>query len=297
MVYSTRALALSTVGLAAIVVGTIGIAHARQPVVADTPPAVYGLDPATAPSDQIVELTSSQKQHVTVRFNNAPIQRVLDWLGKQDANFVVSSSSISSDLKISLNVKDEPLSSVENAIAAAMGGSWAKRDGIMVFRKSGSMPFEVRQRGQSLRRNGHEGYARRLQGLHEPGWQGTEGAQGHEGHEGLDRRLQSLHRPRRQRRSNSNSRDSTKTPSDLSSRRRCRISLGPNSRRKCKISLDPNSRKKMQWISLDPNSRRKCKISLDPKFQKKMQRIQFGPEFQKKMQKAGLQGRRHIDAE
>ena len=135
MILSIRAAALTVAGLGAIAAGTYGFAHAGGHSAAAVPPAVYGMDPAAAPDEPVVQTLVSPTHRVTVSFSNAPVQHVLDWLRKQDANFVVASSSLPSDLRLTISVKDEPLSAVEKVIATAMGGSWANHDGILVFQK------------------------------------------------------------------------------------------------------------------------------------------------------------------
>ena len=145
MTLSIRAIALAGAGLGAITLGAIGFARGGGHGAAGTPPAVYGLDPAVAPDEPVVQTSVAPSRRVSVSFSDAPVRQVLDWLRKQDANFVVASSSLPSDLRLTLNVKDEPLSVVEKVIANAMGGSWANRDGILVFHKglSSDSPFAV----------------------------------------------------------------------------------------------------------------------------------------------------------
>ncbi|MHB8636682.1 MAG: hypothetical protein ACYC96_09445, partial [Fimbriimonadaceae bacterium] len=145
MIISIRAIALGAAGLGAIAAGTYGFARGGGHVVAVSPPAVYGLDPGVAPLGPAVQSPRSHAKRVSVSFADAPLKQVLAWLSKQDANFVVASSSVPSALRITLNATDEPLSSVEKVIADAMGGSWVNSGDILVFRPgfSGSSPLSM----------------------------------------------------------------------------------------------------------------------------------------------------------
>jgi hypothetical protein len=111
---------------------------------------------AGAPTTTLWSPSAAQKR-VSVHFEKASPQEVIDWLTKQGVSFVTSDSDFPSDKRITLNVVDQPIADVAQAIAAALGGHWESRGNVMVFRKGGVSglstfgdPFKVDQNLRGL---------------------------------------------------------------------------------------------------------------------------------------------------
>jgi len=75
------------------------------------------------------------EKRVTISFNHAPVSDVLDWMAKNGASFVAADSELPKDATITLNVQDQPMNQVLDAIASALGGHWDRRGGMRVFRQ------------------------------------------------------------------------------------------------------------------------------------------------------------------
>jgi hypothetical protein len=93
-------------------------------------------------SDQVygtAVTTTAPAQHqgnkVTAQFRNSKASEVLEWMEKRGVSFVVNDGDIKPDAKVTLSVTDVPLESVLDALAAALGGHWERRDKIRVFHK------------------------------------------------------------------------------------------------------------------------------------------------------------------
>ena len=80
-----------------------------------------------------VEVQSEQR--VSISFNHASVGDVLDWMTKNGASFVAADSELPKDATITLNVKDEPMNEVLDAVASALGGHWERRGHMRIFRK------------------------------------------------------------------------------------------------------------------------------------------------------------------
>ena len=279
MTLSIRAIALGAAGLGAIALGAIGFARGGGHGGAGTPPAVYGSDPALAPDEPIVQASVAPARSVTVSFSNAPVSQVLDWLRKQDANFVVATSSLPSDLRLTLNVKDEPLSVVEKVIANAMGGNWANHDGILVFQKGlgGDSPFallgsdghmfKVLPNGSSQFFAGPDGksFELKLKDLDKLGDQlGPE----------FQKKMQDQFGPEFQKK--------MQDQFGPEFQKKLQDKFGPEFQKKLQDQFGPEFQKKLQ-DEFGPEFQKKLQDQFGPEFQKKM-RDQFGPEFQKKME-------------
>ncbi|OJU63652.1 MAG: hypothetical protein BGO01_03125 [Armatimonadetes bacterium 55-13] len=76
-----------------------------------------------------------QKQ-ISVRFKDASVSEVLDWLSNQGVSFVTT--GLSKDAKINLNLNNVPLDAAVRAIGSALGGSWTQNDTVYVFRSEPS---------------------------------------------------------------------------------------------------------------------------------------------------------------
>ncbi len=79
---------------------------------------------------------------ISVHFHDAKPSEVLDCLEKQGINFMVSKSEINDDTRITINVDNQPVEDVLNALARAIGGHWERENGVRVYRKGGATWFD-----------------------------------------------------------------------------------------------------------------------------------------------------------
>jgi hypothetical protein len=77
---------------------------------------------------------------VSARFHQAPVSDVLHWLDRQGVSFVIADSKLK-DREITLSVQNQPLDSVVDAIARALGGRWERQGAIRVFREGNAGEF------------------------------------------------------------------------------------------------------------------------------------------------------------
>ena len=73
------------------------------------------------------------KQSVSVRFTNAKAKEVFGWLQKKNVNFVVDDSQLPANKTITLNLQNQAMEDVLEAIGSALGGRFEKRKDIYVF--------------------------------------------------------------------------------------------------------------------------------------------------------------------
>ncbi len=73
------------------------------------------------------------KQSVSVRFTNAKAKEVFGWLQKKNVNFVVDDSQLPANKTITLNLQNQAMEDVLEAIGSALGGRFEKRKGIYVY--------------------------------------------------------------------------------------------------------------------------------------------------------------------
>ncbi|HTQ08850.1 MAG TPA: hypothetical protein VMI31_02145 [Fimbriimonadaceae bacterium] len=101
------------------------------------------------PRQTFAPLTQS-KAKVTVSFRNAAVREVLDWLKNSGVNFVISDDEVSRDARISVNIANQPLDDLMNALASAWNGHWDRQGDVWVFHKGIGLfsappsPFSVR---------------------------------------------------------------------------------------------------------------------------------------------------------
>lgn len=117
-----------------ILVGSALAATAQDPSL-DTQfvaPAVGGIQASAS--------TTPTANRVSVRFRDAKVSEVLDWLEAHKVSFVISAGDVPRDTTITLNLEDRPLESVVTAIGQALGGHWSRTGGIWIFKK-GISPF------------------------------------------------------------------------------------------------------------------------------------------------------------
>lgn len=70
---------------------------------------------------------------VSVNLNNVTAADALKWVGKQNVNYVVNLDTLPKS-KISLNMKDVPLSEALSSIADVLGGHWQVKGSTLLFR-------------------------------------------------------------------------------------------------------------------------------------------------------------------
>ena len=71
----------------------------------------------------------------SVEFRSAKVSEVFNWLKTNGFSFVVNDSDVNNSKTISLNVVNQPIGAVAEAIASALGGHWETSNGIHVFKK------------------------------------------------------------------------------------------------------------------------------------------------------------------
>lgn len=118
-------------GLTSAIVGT-GIVVAQDPSF-EYPP----VQPILTSGQP--EATSEQEKKVTVRFRQASVDEVLDWLSNQGVSFVTAGAP--KDAKITLSVSDMPLSEVIAVVGDALGGTFVKRGTTYIFQKEARIPL------------------------------------------------------------------------------------------------------------------------------------------------------------
>src|SRR5579862_1028543 len=120
---------------AATLLGLAGIGLAAQEPGFDYQVAAPVDTPATATlADYRVAQNQSLNQGgVSARFHDARVVEVLEWLDKQGVNYVIADPSLN-DHKITLNIDDQPVGDVADAIASALGGHWEHRGKIRVYK-------------------------------------------------------------------------------------------------------------------------------------------------------------------
>ncbi|MBS1724623.1 MAG: hypothetical protein JSS66_16900 [Armatimonadetes bacterium] len=86
-----------------------------------------------------VPLSVDQDKNVTMDFTNAPAQQVLDWLKKSGVNFVVETTTIPKDKRLTVHVKSQPMDKAVAAVADALGLGMTKKGDIYTLRNGGSL--------------------------------------------------------------------------------------------------------------------------------------------------------------
>jgi len=82
------------------------------------------------------------QRRVSIDFQQADVGEVLDWLRHQNVSFVVAQGMIHEGSKVTMNIVEQPVDDVADALAMAMGGHWARRNEIRIFQPGpGSMEF------------------------------------------------------------------------------------------------------------------------------------------------------------
>jgi hypothetical protein len=97
---------------------------------------------------------------------------VIDWLQKNGVNFMLKDSQLPKDASITLNVTDQPVSDVVEALGEALGGHWDKHGQIYVYRpEAGIQVFGGDGMKSNLFKGFNPGDEKAMQG-----WMGKDGA-------------------------------------------------------------------------------------------------------------------------
>ncbi|HJP83117.1 MAG TPA: hypothetical protein VJ835_06380 [Fimbriimonadaceae bacterium] len=111
-------------------------------VVGQDPSFEYpAIQPTSKSSSTTITCPEEQAKRVTVRFKQASVEEVLDWLGNQGVNFVTV--GIPKGTKIDLNVSDMPVDKVVQVIATTLGGAFEKQGDTYIFQKGAHNAFGV----------------------------------------------------------------------------------------------------------------------------------------------------------
>jgi hypothetical protein len=88
---------------------------------------------------QVAAAVAQQGRRVSAQFSSVKPSEVFDWLQKQGVSFVVADGSVPADAKVTLNVVDQPVDDVIDALGRALGGHWGRQNGIRVFERGVDM--------------------------------------------------------------------------------------------------------------------------------------------------------------
>lgn len=96
-----------------------------------TPARAYGY--AVAPSFNNLGSLKGMDRKVSVSLNNVTAADAFKWLNKQNVNYVANLDSLPKS-KISLNMKDVPLSEVLSSLAEVLSGNWQVKGSTLIFK-------------------------------------------------------------------------------------------------------------------------------------------------------------------
>jgi len=86
---------------------------------------------ATSPVGEAGVAESTLQKTISVRFKDASVNDVFDWLSNQGISFVTTDAP--KNIKINLSLKDVPLGDAIDAIGDAMGGGWIQHGSVFIF--------------------------------------------------------------------------------------------------------------------------------------------------------------------
>jgi len=78
-------------------------------------------------------------ERISVSFRNATIREVLDYLKSQGVNFVVGEDQLNKEGHVNINVVNQPVEGLMQALAGAWNGRWERKNDIWVFHKGRDM--------------------------------------------------------------------------------------------------------------------------------------------------------------
>jgi len=197
--------------------------------------------------------TSQTDSKLSVQFHSAKVSEVLAWLQSHGFNFVVNDGDIANSKTVTLNISNQSVGSVADAVANALGGHWERSNGIHVYKRGTSSMnwMKVPTEGSVIWGNTTPNISqlpdKDVEKLFGPDF---------------DKKIQNQFGPDFQK--------------------KMQNQFGPDFQKKMQDQFGPEFQKKMQ-NQFGPDFQKKMQDQFGPEFQKKMQN-QFGPEFQKKMQ-------------
>lgn len=94
---------------------------------------------------QAPEPAARQDQgRLSMSFSDATVGQVLDWLKSKGVDFVVSDEQVDKDSHISINLNNQPLAAVMDALGRAWNGRFERQGDIWVFRKGSLEMFSTK---------------------------------------------------------------------------------------------------------------------------------------------------------
>ena len=224
--------------------------------------------------------TSQKDSKVSVQFHSARVSEVLNWLQSHGFNFVVNDGDIQRSKTVTINVTNQSVGSVADAIANALGGHWDTANGIHIY-KTGTTSMnwmKVPSEGAFI-------FSDSIPGM-SPGQKlDVEKLQGQFGPD-FQKKIQDQFGPEFQKK--------MQEQFGPDFQKKMAEQFGPDFQKKIQDQFGPEFQKKMQAESgkdLDkkfkdqfgPEFEKRIEEQFGPKFQKQME-DQFGPEFQKKIE-------------
>jgi len=281
----------------------------------------------TAPAMNItwqVPAAVDQGPKVSVQFHSAKPAEVLEWLEKQGISFVVADGMIPPNSTFTINMVDQPVGNIADALARALGGHWENQNNIRIY-KAGSADIFTTRSGAIQAFPSFKGDADFAKAFKFDGKPGEPFTIESGDMKGLKLKLEDLSKKRGDAKTwmldakgdkelQLRIKEMTEAMPDLSQLKALELSqkdmekqFGPEFRQKMELrakemakEFGPAYQKKMEAMAKDMQSRfgpefqkkMELKMSKDfgPAYQQKMESMakdmqkRFGPEFQKKME-------------
>ncbi len=230
-------------------------------------------DHAVVPKLESVLYTPMQdaKSRVSVHFQSAKVGEVLRWLQNNGFNFVLNDEDISNAKTITLNINNQPIRALADAIARSLGGHWETANGIHIFKKglSSNNFMAVPSEGSFAWGDGFP----MVKNMPDKDVEKLFGPD-------FDKKMQKNFGPKFQ----------MKIEKEFGPefQKKMQDEFGPKFQMKIEKEFGPEFQKKMQnqkWNDekLDAKSRMDLEEKFGPKFQKHIEEM-FGPKFQKQME-------------
>lgn len=100
-----------------------------------------GVYARVSPQDALAPATPAAQDKIAKRvsctFTNATVAEVLKWLSTQGQSFVADESVAGSKRKVTVNIVDQPINDVLDAIADGLSCKWEKKGDVLVLKNSG----------------------------------------------------------------------------------------------------------------------------------------------------------------
>ncbi|MDR3689456.1 MAG: hypothetical protein P4L46_08770 [Fimbriimonas sp.] len=223
----------------------------------------------------------AQNQHdskLSVQFRSAKVSEVLGWLQSQGYSFVVNDGDLATSKTVTMNIANQSVGSVADAIANALGGHWEQTGGIHVYKKGVSsmnwmkipnegsviwgkpLPSGPQNENIEIEKSLGPEFQKKLQEQFGPEFQ---------------KKIQDQFGPKFQMK--------MQEQFGPEFEKQMQDQFGPKFQKQMEEQFGPEFQNKMQK-QFGPDFEKKMQDQFGPKFQKQMEE-QFGPEFQNKMQK------------